>query len=73
MSMHDDARRCTLGGARIGSLKAGRKSEMHKLILVTVFVGVLLGGCAGAPSASSGDGGSITMYGTIDEGISVRK
>jgi ABC-type glycerol-3-phosphate transport system substrate-binding protein len=46
---------------------------MHKLIFAAIALGVLLGGCAGAPSASSGDGGSITMYGTIDEGISVRK
>jgi hypothetical protein len=33
---------------------------------------VLCAGCAGAPSSSSGSGGSITMYGTIDQGVTVR-
>ncbi|WP_198155352.1 hypothetical protein [Candidatus Burkholderia verschuerenii] len=32
---------------------------------------VLCAGCAGAPSSSSG-GGGITMYGTIDQGVTVR-
>ncbi len=46
---------------------------MTRLIFMLIAGVVLLAGCAGAPSASAGDGGSITMYGTIDEGISVHK
>ncbi|SAK42511.1 hypothetical protein [Caballeronia ptereochthonis] len=48
---------------------------MSRLILASaaVALGALLlcAGCAGAPSSSAG-GGSITMYGTIDQGITVR-
>lgn len=33
---------------------------------------VLCAGCAGGPSSLAGGGGSITMYGTIDQGITVR-
>jgi hypothetical protein len=45
---------------------------MSRLILASVlgFL-VLCAGCAGAPSSSAGGGGSITMYGTIDQGITV--
>ncbi|SAL29058.1 hypothetical protein AWB71_01688 [Caballeronia peredens] len=45
---------------------------MSRLIL-TSLLGVLMlcAGCAGGPSSSAGGGGSITMYGTIDRGITV--
>ncbi|SAK82452.1 hypothetical protein AWB77_04204 [Caballeronia fortuita] len=44
---------------------------MYRFIFASV-IGVLMlcAGCAGAPSSSAG-GGSITMYGTIDQGITV--
>ncbi|WP_244815526.1 hypothetical protein [Caballeronia sp. Lep1P3] len=35
-----------------------------------LVLAVLCAGCAGAPS-SAGGGGSITMYGTIDQGVTV--
>ncbi|SPB18404.1 hypothetical protein NOV72_05604 [Caballeronia novacaledonica] len=45
---------------------------MSRFILASVIgVLVLCAGCAGAPSSSAGGGGSITMYGTIDQGITV--
>jgi hypothetical protein len=46
-----------------------------KLLLAAVAVVLLFGACAqgGAGSNSGAGTGSITMYGTIDEGISVRK
>jgi hypothetical protein len=50
---------------------------MIKIILAAGFVASLLcAGCSGmAGSSSSASGGSsgITMYGTIDEGVSIRK
>jgi hypothetical protein len=46
---------------------------MSKLIAAAALgVLVLCAGCAGGPSSSSGGGGSITMYGTIDQGVTVR-
>lgn len=48
---------------------------MSRFIAITAALGALIlcAGCAGGPpSASSGSGGSITMYGTIDQGITVR-
>ncbi|MDR5732512.1 hypothetical protein QCE47_09175 [Caballeronia sp. LZ025] len=46
---------------------------MSKLIIAAALgVLVVCAGCAGGPSSSSaGSGGSITMYGTIDQGIAV--
>ena len=46
-----------------------------KTLLAVVAAALLLGACAqGSAASGSGAGtGSITMYGTIDEGISVRK
>jgi hypothetical protein len=45
---------------------------MSRFLFVALSVcAVLCAGCAGAPSSSAG-GGSITMYGTIDQGITVR-
>jgi hypothetical protein len=45
---------------------------MSRLLLASVIgVLTLCAGCAGAPSSSAGGGGSITMYGTIDQGITV--
>ncbi|WP_321794371.1 hypothetical protein [Caballeronia sp. J97] len=43
---------------------------MSRFILASVMGAlVLLAGCAGGPSSAGG--GSITMYGTIDQGITV--
>ncbi|WP_174258002.1 hypothetical protein [Burkholderia sp. THE68] len=45
---------------------------MSRFILAGVLcVLTLCAGCAGGPSSSAGGGGSITMYGTIDQGITV--
>ncbi|MDR5855055.1 hypothetical protein P9239_08595 [Caballeronia sp. LZ062] len=45
---------------------------MFKLITVAALaVLVLCAGCAGGASSSAGGGGSITMYGTMDQGITV--
>ncbi|MCG7402843.1 MULTISPECIES: hypothetical protein [Caballeronia] len=45
---------------------------MARFILASAIgVLVLCAGCAGAPSSAVGSGGSITMYGTIDQGITV--
>ncbi|SAK76600.1 hypothetical protein AWB78_03409 [Caballeronia calidae] len=45
---------------------------MSRLLIASVLGALLLcAGCAGAPSSSAGGGGSITMYGTIDQGITV--
>ncbi|WP_250513643.1 hypothetical protein [Caballeronia sp. INDeC2] len=45
---------------------------MSRFILaIAIGVLVLCAGCAGGPSSSAGGGGSITMYGTIDQGITV--
>jgi hypothetical protein len=45
---------------------------MSRFLLAALSVCVVLcAGCAGAPSSSSGGGGSITMYGTIDQGVTV--
>ncbi len=43
------------------------------LFAVAAMCAVLCAGCAGAPSSSAGSGSSVTMYGTIDEGVTVRK
>ncbi|SAK69826.1 hypothetical protein AWB76_04259 [Caballeronia temeraria] len=44
---------------------------MSRFILASVLGALMLcAGCAGGPSSSAG-GGSITMYGTIDQGITV--
>ena len=47
---------------------------MIKILMATLLVAVCAG-CAGTSGGSSSAGGSsgITMYGVIDEGISVRK
>ena len=45
---------------------------MSRFVLLGVLGALMLcAGCAGAPSSSAGGGGSITMYGTIDQGITV--
>ncbi|SAL74394.1 hypothetical protein AWB74_04650 [Caballeronia arvi] len=46
---------------------------MTRFILASVLAALMLcAGCAGGPSSSAGGGGgSITMYGTIDRGITV--
>ncbi|MDR7004541.1 hypothetical protein [Paraburkholderia strydomiana] len=46
-----------------------------KTVLAVVVCIVLLGACAqgGSGSASGASTGSVTMYGTIDEGITFRK
>ncbi|ABE31913.1 putative lipoprotein [Paraburkholderia xenovorans LB400] len=46
-----------------------------KTLLAVVAAALLFGACAqgGAGSGSGAGTGSITMYGTIDEGITVRK
>ncbi len=60
--------------ARIGfsQAKRSKKARMSRILFAAV-VGclVLCAGCAGAPSSSSGSGGGITMYGTVDQGITV--
>ena len=47
---------------------------MVKLLIVALLAAVCFG-CAGTSGGSSSAGGSsgITMYGVIDQGISVRK
>jgi len=44
-------------------------------ILIATLLEAACAGCAGASGGSSSAGGSsgITMYGVIDEGVSVRK
>ncbi|MFM0594539.1 MULTISPECIES: hypothetical protein [Paraburkholderia] len=45
-----------------------------KTLLAVLLAALLLGACAQGGSDSSGAGtGSITMYGTIDEGVTVHK
>ncbi|GAB5099388.1 hypothetical protein [Caballeronia sp. HLA56] len=46
---------------------------MIRFITVTVVAGLiaLVAGCAGGPSSAGAGSGSITMYGTIDEGVTV--
>lgn len=46
-----------------------------KTLLAVIATALLISACAqgGAGSGSGAGTGSITMYGTIDEGISVRK
>jgi hypothetical protein len=52
--------------------KAAGEIFMARLIFASVLGALMLcAGCAGAPSSSAGGGGSITMYGTIDQGITV--
>lgn len=48
---------------------------MFKVILAAGCAALLLcAGCSGAPaSSSSGDSSGITMYGTIDQGVTIRK
>jgi ABC-type glycerol-3-phosphate transport system substrate-binding protein len=46
---------------------------MVKILIATLLVAACAG-CAGASGgSSSASGSSITMYGVIDEGVSVRK
>jgi hypothetical protein len=57
-------------------LKGAVVSRMHMLkIMVLTLLVVVCAGCAGTSGSSSSAGGSssITMYGVIDEGVSVRK
>lgn len=42
-------------------------------VLSSLLLVAMCAGCAGTSSSSSGDTGGITMYGVIDQGISVRK
>jgi ABC-type glycerol-3-phosphate transport system substrate-binding protein len=45
---------------------------MCRLIFASALGALMLcAGCAGAPSSSAGSGGSITMYGTVDQGVTV--
>lgn len=44
-----------------------------KTLLAVVAAALLLGACAQGGGGSGAGTGSITMYGTIDEGITVRK
>ncbi|WP_206999549.1 hypothetical protein [Trinickia mobilis] len=44
-----------------------------KVFLAAVLAALLCGACAGGGPAPSAGSGSITMYGTIDEGITFRK
>jgi ABC-type glycerol-3-phosphate transport system substrate-binding protein len=45
-----------------------------KTLLAVLLAALLLGACAHGGADSSGAGtGSITMYGTIDEGVTVHK
>jgi hypothetical protein len=55
-------------------VRSCRRFFMLKLLVVALLVAVCAG-CAGTSGGSSSAGGSsgITMYGVIDEGISVRK
>ncbi|CAN7448988.1 hypothetical protein LJR029_000525 [Caballeronia sp. LjRoot29] len=50
---------------------------MIKILIATLLAAAcaVSAGCAGASggSPSAGGSGSITMYGVVDEGISVRK
>jgi ABC-type glycerol-3-phosphate transport system substrate-binding protein len=43
-----------------------------KTLLAVLAAALLLGACVQGGGSSAGTG-SVTMYGTIDEGISVRK
>lgn len=42
-------------------------------VLLALCVAWLCAACAGPSSSAGAGGGSITMYGTVDEGIVVRK
>ncbi|WNC90717.1 hypothetical protein RI103_04975 [Paraburkholderia sp. FT54] len=44
-----------------------------KTLLAVIAAAWLLGACAQGGGGSDAGAGSITMYGTIDEGITVRK
>ncbi|MFM0170481.1 hypothetical protein [Paraburkholderia sediminicola] len=44
-----------------------------KTLLAVVATALLLSACAQGGGGSGAGTGSITMYGTIDEGITVRK
>ncbi|MFM0630976.1 hypothetical protein [Paraburkholderia xenovorans] len=44
-----------------------------KTLLAVVAAALLLSACAQGGGGSGAGTGSITMYGTIDEGITVRK
>ncbi|MGY6154351.1 hypothetical protein [Paraburkholderia graminis] len=44
-----------------------------KMVLALMASVVLLGACAQGGSTSGAGTGSVTMYGTIDEGITFRK
>jgi hypothetical protein len=44
---------------------------MFKVILAAAVL--LCAGCSGVPSSSSGYSTGISMYGTIDQGVTIRK
>jgi hypothetical protein len=50
-----------------------RKHAFMKTLLAVIAAAWLLGACAQGGGGSDAGAGSITMYGTIDEGITVRK
>jgi hypothetical protein len=58
-------------------MKAVQETLMVKILIATLLVAAcaMCAGCAGTSGGSPSAGGSsgITMYGVIDEGISVRK
>src|ERR1700743_848316 len=75
-----DRRRCrtpcfSAGHGRQARIKVcpSRKLAVMKTLLTVVASALLLSACAQGGGGSGAGTGSITMYGTIDEGITVRK
>ncbi|MGN6649949.1 hypothetical protein [Trinickia sp.] len=50
-----------------------REGKLMKAWLAAVLAAWLCVGCAHGGAPGAGDGGSITMYGTIDQGVTFRK